>query len=140
MDPVTAIGLVASIIQLIDVTAQTIKYLNDIKEAPKDRGRLARETTSLLGLLTDLRYRVEEAKSAEPWFTSVRALGVEGGPLSQFYEAMETLVGKLRLERGLKKLGKALVWTLEKNDVLEILSKIERLKTLVSLALQNDHL
>jgi hypothetical protein len=132
--------LVASIIQLIDVTAQTIKYLNDIKEAPKDRGRLARETTSLLALLTDLRYRVEEAKSAEPWFTSVCALGVEGGPLSQLYEAMETLVRKLRLERGLKKLGKALVWTLEKNDVLEILSKIERLKTLVSLALQNDHL
>lgn len=115
MDPVTAIGLVASVIQLIDVTVQTIKYLNDIKEAPKDRGRLARETTNLLALLTDLRYRVEEAKSAEPWFTSVRALGIEGGLLSQFHETMETLAGKLKPERGLKKLEKALVWTLEKN-------------------------
>jgi hypothetical protein len=140
MDPVTAIGLVASIIQLIDVTASTLKYLNDVKEAPKDRARLARETASLLALLTDLRYRVEEATPSEPWFNSIRALGIDGGPLSQFREAMEALAKKLKPESGLKKFGKALLWTVEKDDILEILSRIERLKTLVSCALQNDHL
>jgi hypothetical protein len=140
MDPVTTVGLAASIIQLIDATTKAIKYLNDVKDAPKDRARLAREATSLLALLTDLRYRVEEAKSMDPWFTGVRLLGVEGGPLEQFKEAIEELARKLKPKSGVMKFGKALLWTLDKNEINKILSKIERLKTLVGLALQKDHL
>jgi hypothetical protein len=140
MDPVTAVGLVASIIQLIDATTTAIKYLNDVKDAPKDRAALAREGSSLLALLTDLRYRLEEAESTDPWFNSVRSLGVEGGPLEQFKDVMEELARKLKPEAGIKKFGKALIWTLDKNAIGNILSKIERLKTLVSLALQKDHL
>lgn len=140
MDPITVVGLVASIVQLINTTATVIQYLNDVKDAPKTRARLAREASDLLALLTDLRYRVEEAESTEPWFTNIRSLGLAGGPLSQFQEAIETLEKKLRPESGLRKLGKTLLWTLEKGDIELILSKIERLKTFVSLALQNDHL
>src|SRR5438046_7959257 len=105
-----AVGLAASIVQLIDATTKIIKYLNDVKDAPKDRARLARETTSLLALLTDLRYRVDEAKSTDPWFTGVRSLGVERGPLEQFKEAMEELARKLKPESGVKMFSKALRW------------------------------
>jgi hypothetical protein len=80
MDPVTLAGLAASIVQLIDATTTVIKYLNDVKDAPKDRATLAREGSSLLALFTDLRYRVEEAKPTDPW---LRSLGVKGGPLDQ---------------------------------------------------------
>jgi hypothetical protein len=140
MDPVTAVGLIASIAQLIGATAQAIQYLNDVKNAPKDRARLAREATSLLTLLTDLRYRMEEAKSTDPWFAGFRSLGGRGGPLEQFREAMEELTRKLEPGTAIKRLGKALIWTLDKNEINGILSKIERLKTVVSLALQEDHL
>jgi hypothetical protein len=140
MDPVTVVGLVASIVQLIDATTKAIKYINDVKDAPRERARLAREATSLLALLTDLRYRVEEAKSMEPWFTSVRLLGVEGGPLEQFNGAIEDLARKLLPEKSLKKFSKAVFWTLDKNEINDILTKIERLKTFVNLALQKDHL
>ena len=134
MDPVTAVGLAASIVQLIDATTKVIKYLNDVKDAPKDRWTLAREATSLLALLTNLRYGLEEPKSTNPLF-NVRSLGVEGGAFDQFKEAMEELARKLKPEAGIKKFGKALIWTLDKNEISNILSKIERLKTLVSLAL-----
>jgi hypothetical protein len=140
MDPVTAVGLAAIIVQLIDATTKAIQYLNDVKDAPKDRAALAREAASLLALFIDLRYRLEEAESMDLWFTSVRSLGVEGGPLDQFQEAMEELGRKLKPAAGVKKLGKALIWTLDKNEISKILSKIERLKTQVSLALQGDHL
>jgi hypothetical protein len=140
MDPVTAVSLAASIVQLINTTTKAIKYLNDVKDAPKDRATLAREVSSLLALFTDLRYRVEEAESMGAWFADVRSLGVEGGPLDQFKDAIEKLARKLRPEAGIKKFGKALIWTLHKNEISNILSKIERLKTLVSLALQKDHL
>ena len=63
MDLVSATGLAASVVQLIDVTAKAFRYLNDVKNAPRDRARLAREATQLLSLLTDLRYRIEDVES-----------------------------------------------------------------------------
>jgi hypothetical protein len=140
MDPVTVIGLVASIVQLIDTTTKAIKYINDVKDAPRDRARLAREAASLLALLTDLRYRLEETNSTDPWFTGIRSLGVEGGPLEQFNEAIDDLARKLEPEKSLKKLAKVVFWSLDKNEINNILTKIERLKTFVDLALQKDHL
>jgi hypothetical protein len=140
MDPVTAIGLVANIIQLIDATTTAIKYLNDVKDAFKDRATLAREAANLLVLLMDLRCRVEEAEPTDPCFIGVRSLGGKGGPLDQFKEAMENLAKGMKLQTGMKKFGKTLFWTLDKNNIIDTLSKIERLKTLVILALGKDHL
>jgi hypothetical protein len=114
MGPVTVVGLTASIIQLIDATMGAIKYLNDVKDAPKDRATLAKEATSLLMLLTDSRYRLEEAKSTDSWFTGIRSLGAEGGPLDQLKEAMEELAGKLKPETKIKKISKMFRWTLDK--------------------------
>jgi hypothetical protein len=79
MDLVTVVGLAFSIIQLIDAIVKAVKYLNYVKNASKDRAMLAQEATSLLVLLTNLRYRVEDPKTADPWFTGICSLGVEGG-------------------------------------------------------------
>ena len=49
----------ASIVMLIDATAKTTRYLDDVKNAPKDRASLVREATSLLAFLTHLRYHTE---------------------------------------------------------------------------------
>jgi hypothetical protein len=137
MDP---ISLAASIVQLIGATTKVIKYLNDVKDASKDRETLAREGCSLLTLFTDLRYRVEEAESTSDWFAVIRSLGGEGGPLDEFKKTMEELARKLKPEAGIKKFGKALIWALDRNEINNILSRIERLKSLVNLALQKDHL
>ena len=91
-------------------------------------------------ILTDLKCKADEASSTDPWFASVRSLGVEGGPLDQFKETIGYLARKLKPGIGMKRLGKVLVWTLNKNEINNVLSKIERLKTLVSFALQEDHL
>ena len=140
MDPGTAVALAASIVQLINTTMTAIKYLNDVKDAPKDRSRLALEATSLLMLLTDLRYRVEEVGASDLRLTAVASLGVEKGPLEQFKDAMETLIRKLKPKTGMEKLGMALLWSLDKKEIDDLLSKIERLKSLIGLALQSDHL
>lgn len=139
MDPVTALSLVASVVQLIDATTKAIGFLNDVRNAPKERARLAQEATSLLALLTNLRYMLEDANTTEPWFRGILTLGVENGPLDQFKNAMEEMAGKICPETGVKKLGKMLIWTLERNEIKEILSKIERMKTFVELTLQKDH-
>src|SRR5215471_8670473 len=135
MDPVTATGLVASIIQVINTTTAVTRYLNDVKDAPKARAELARETANLLALLTNMRYKAEEKKTTDPWFTGIRSLGAEKGPLEQFNRAMEELAKKLKPETGTN-FGGRLIWTLHKKECINILSKTERLKTLIGLALQ----
>lgn len=140
MDPITVVGFVAAVVQLIDVTSKVISYFNDVKDAPKDRAKLSREVTGLLALFIDLRYRVEETTSTDPWFTSLRSLGEERGPLIEFKNAMEDIADKLAPATGVGKIRRVLRWTLEKKEIDAILSKIERLKTLIGLALQQDHL
>ena len=109
MDPVSAVGLAASIVQIINATAQTIQFLNDVKDAPKDRIKLLQEAAGFLGLLTSLRCRFEEANQDDPWYVRVRAL--EGPCRDQYRLAMEDLAQRLRPENGVKSLGKRLVWS-----------------------------
>ncbi|SLM33723.1 hypothetical protein LPUS_02266 [Lasallia pustulata] len=139
MDPVTAIGLVASITQLIGVIAKTIGYLNDVKDAPKDRSRLIHEASRLLALLTDLNYTLESADTMELWLGTVRSQGMKD-VLDLLQRSMEELAKKIKPEHGIKGLGKRLLWTLDKKEILEILAKIERVKSLVGMALQRDHI
>ena len=135
-------GLLAVVAQLIDVTSKVVNYFNGVKDAPKDRAKLVREASSLLLLFTDLRCRVDETTSnADPWFAGLQSLGKRGGPLLEFKSAMEDIADKLApATTRVVDLTRALRWTLEKKEIDAILSRIERLKTLVGLALQKDHL
>ena len=109
-----------------------------MKGAPKDRAKLAEEATNLLPVFTQLRYRVQEADSTDPWYIGIRSLVGADGPLKDFESIIEGLGDRLAPRKGLKKIGMALCWTLLKKDVDIFLFKIERLKTLVGLALHND--
>lgn len=137
MDPVTVVGLLAAVVQLIDITSKVVKYFNDVKDALKDRAKLVREAVGLLKLFIDLRYRVEETTSTDPWFTSLRSLGEVGGPLMEFKSAMEKIADKLTPTSSAMR---ALRRTLDKRETDAILSKIERLEILIGLAVQKDHL
>lgn len=140
MDPVTVAGFVAAVVQLIHVTSKVVNYLNSVTNAPKDRAKLVREATGLLLLFTDLRCRVDDTiTSTDPWFISLRSLGEKGGPLMEFKSAMEDVADKLAPVTGGMRLRRVLRWTLDKKEVEATLSKIERLKTLIGLALQKDH-
>ena len=138
MDPVSAIGLVASVIQLIGTTSKVIKYVDEIKDAPKERASLASEAANLVPLLMTLKLRVETSSSTDPWFSSVNSLGLPGGPLAELQVLMEQLGGKLKLRK--KKLGGQLLWPSDQKECLALLAKIERVKTLIGLAMQDDNL
>jgi hypothetical protein len=138
MDPITAVGLIASIAQIIDATTKVLRYLNDVKNAPKARAQVAQEASLLLALLTSLRYRLEDTNAKDPWVQGVMTLGMASGPLDQFREALEALAGKLQSSGTAKSVGKALSWYFEKKEVDEFLNRMERLKSFIALALQGD--
>ena len=137
MDP---LSVTASIIAILQLTSKVIEYLNDVKDAPKDRAQCAIEASNLYNLLTTLRYRLEEGTSNEPWHAAVRALSVKNGPLDQYKLTLEQLQAKITGEGGIRKVGHFLLWKFVKEEVMEILARIERLKTLVQIALEMDHL
>jgi hypothetical protein len=137
MDP---ISIAASIIAILELSRKVVGYLNNVKEAPKERKVCATEILTLCHLLLSLQRRLEEGSLAESWFTAVRDLAIKGGPLDQFKEALETLQDKLADKGPLKRIGDALSWRLVKEDVMSILNCIERIKSGVLIALEHDNL
>ncbi len=135
MDP---LSMTASISAILQLAGTVLNYLNDVKDASKDRARIATEASNVYSLLTTLRYRVEEARSGDPWFIAVRTLGVGNGPLDHFKVGLEQLAAKLGPANGLRKVGKMLTWKFDKTEIDGILFRIERMKTLIGLALTND--
>lgn len=138
MDPISIIGLISSLAQLIDATSRTLGYLNNVKNAPKARAQVAQEASLLLALLISLRYRLEDTDAADGWVKGVLSIGMTNGPLDQFKEALESLATKLQGPGPSKSVGKTLGWHFEKKEVDDLLGKMERLKSFVSLALQGD--
>lgn len=138
MDPVTALGLTVSLLQVIGTIEQVLQYISDVDSASSDRAKLIREAVSLLSLLHHLKCKVENTKSSDPWFTGICWLGTPQGPLEQMKGAMDELATLLRPESGIKKIGKKLVWTRDSKKCIEVLNKIERLKTDIAIAVQND--
>ena len=140
MDPASAISLTGSLIQMIGTITRTLGYLNDIKNAPRARAQLSQEILSLLSLLMSLRDKVEIADPESPWFNRIRCIGLPEGPLEQCKTALDGLDRILNPEMRLKSINKRLIWPLEKKRLSNSLSLIERLKTLISIALQEDNL
>ena len=129
-------GLAASLIQLIEGITKTLSFLNDVRNAPKERVELAQELAGLLGVLMRLRYRVEDSKPKSTWFAAARFMGVENGPVQQLQETVTDITGKLCCKE--KSVKYALLWPFQKAEAQKMLAKLERLKSLINLAFQED--
>lgn len=142
MDPVTAVGLVASVLQLIDTATKVLVYLNDVKEASSEQKDLSQYVLGLMSTLNMLRSRVEESmSSSDVNLPAIKNLGVENGPLDQIKMLMERLAKKLKPSTGrMDKAGKLLKWPFDKKEVKDVIEQIDRVNTLVALAIQSDNM
>jgi hypothetical protein len=130
----------SSIIAVLQITAEVIGYLNNVKNAPKECQQCTIEASNLQSLLINLRYRLEQGHASDPWFTAVRALNIENGPLEQYKQALEQLRSRVEIQDGLQNVKRRLLWKFSKEEVKSIMARIERLKSLVNIALEMDHL
>jgi len=127
-----------SILAILQLTGAIIMYLKDVHDAPQDWINLLMEVSGLDGVLDALQKRVKDAKSGDPWLTELEVLEVKNGPLVQFESDLKRLASKLEPANGLKEVGRRLTWTFNKREIQDILSKIERIKTLITFALTNN--
>ena len=134
------LSVAASIIAVLQLTGTVIGYLNDVKDAPKECQQCTIEASNIQNLLINLRYRLEQGQAGDPWFTAVRALNIENGPLDQYKQALEQLRSRVEIQDGVQKVKRRLLWKFSKEEVASILARMERLKSLVNIALEMDHL
>lgn len=135
MDP---LSITASIIAVLQVTKGIISYLKETKDAPKELAKVYDEAKNLAILLHELKDSLAGQNSHEPWLRATSELAVCGGPFDQYREAQEILVSKIT-GHGLRKIGQVLGWKFIKEEVMTLLSQIERIKSLVQIALEIDH-
>ncbi|KAL8649948.1 MAG: hypothetical protein Q9226_005354, partial [Calogaya cf. arnoldii] len=134
------IGITASLAQLIHFTIKTVKYLSSVKDAPKDRAGLLKEVSSLVPLLVGLQDHIDEAKQPDTRLVGLRSLIVNNGPLDQLRQTLEQLTDELKPKKGIEKIARNLIWTLDKPYCENMLQVIERAKSTINLGLVGDTL
>ena len=137
MDP---LNVSASIAALIQLSSTIFGYLSDIRDTPLQLQQLRQEVSSTLPILIALQDQVYSTSPADPSSSSLRSLGVPNGSFDLLRAALHRIASKLAPVQGWRKVGKTFAWPFEKKEVRELLSTIERQKTILSLARQNDHI
>ena len=140
MDPATAFGLAASVVNLMDAAIRVIQLVNNIKGATKEQATLVQEVASLLPFLSSLKTRIELADEIDPWFARARVLGAPDGAITLLDSAIKELLQRLEKLYGRNKVSRSLGWVLKKEEVNAILVRIERSKSLITAELQGDML
>src|ERR1700744_16449 len=121
------LSVAASIIAVVQIAGQVTSYLGDIKDAPRECENCMIELYNSNILLLQLKARLSESISQEPWYAKVQALDLKDGPLDQYKRSLEDLLQKVEARSKLRKLMNALLWSWIKEDVAVLLAKMERL-------------
>jgi hypothetical protein len=133
MDPVTAVGLVASVAQLAglakDVILKLYEYGSDVKDAPQQASELRAE----LSILCDLIEWLKEAlkKSPHTVFTPPDSLRNAVDDFSSMLIELQTKL--LKDSSGL--VGRLIKWPFTKKEMATYLLRLERYKSTFSAAL-----
>ena len=137
MDP---LSITLGVTALLALAKEVVLFVREAKDAPDERNRFVRETSSLSGMLNTLVEFVNEEDPSDPWLHAISALLAQNGPFDQFSLGLRQLKNKITPASGMRRFGQVLVWKQIKDDVKSLLSQLERLKTLVGIALELDHM
>jgi hypothetical protein len=138
-DPLSITASIAAVIQL---TSTVLKYIIDVNDASADRKTFILEISSTRGILSTLNETVDDARCSDTWSATIRALEDPEGPLNILKTTFQQLATALEgsgSATGIKKTVKSLRWPFKQNEVEKFLRIIERQKSTLSLALENDH-
>src|SRR6266566_2465669 len=138
------IGTTASILTLVDVCAKMIQYIQDVKDGSSERTRLRMEIIATKGILEALVTTVKDAEAApESWSETIRSINQNGCPLVLLHGVLIALhdeLGRAASANRIERASRSLLWPFKKKDVEQRLKVIERQKSLLALALDNDHM
>lgn len=130
------LGVAASIIAIIQITQTTLKFLRDARDARQEPRHLVAEVSSLRGVLETLNDQARDLDHDDSWPSTLKLLE---DPLKKIKDILTKLNHGLQ-SAGFRRLGRAVAWPFQKEEYKNIISGIERQKTIILLALQNDQM
>lgn len=137
------LSVTASIFAVLQLSSTVLKYLIGVKHASGDRRGLIREISSIRGILSTLSEIVDDARvSGETWSATAQSLADPGGPLEVLTTTLQQLSAALQESAsatGIKKAASSLQWPFKHSEVEKVIGIIERQKSTLSLALENNH-
>ena len=141
MDPVSAIGLLASVESLAEGAFKVVAFVNTIKEGGKQRLRLFTELNALwmLLILLETHFKSEEEEISEPWLRTIAMLDEEDGVFDQIQAALDNLTSRLQPKTGHRKVLQTLRWPFDKPEVEALVVHLERLKNSLNLAMNSTN-
>jgi hypothetical protein len=137
------LSITASIISVLQLASCAGGYLRDVKNASKECKSLMLELSNTRGILETLKDTLAEIQEVENWSATLKMLGQRGGTLRQLETVLQDLntrLSKTASAPGFKKLTKSLIWPFDKVKTEDVIKLIERQKSLLVLALDNDHI
>ncbi|KAJ7582111.1 hypothetical protein C8J56DRAFT_832326 [Mycena floridula] len=133
----------ASIIALMQGAQALFNYVVDVREGFHARAELLESLGPLPSLLNTLVVKVQPPCQNTELVSTANLLCSPEGPFTQLQALMDRLHTKLGRSSAsstsrTQKVLQALKWSIDKGEVAELMQKIERVKSLITLALQND--
>ncbi|KAI4215997.1 MAG: hypothetical protein LQ351_001493 [Letrouitia transgressa] len=136
------LSITASILAVLQLSSEVLRYLHEVKDAPQERVRLRDDLSSACLALSMLKERLEETEKDMSSLSSVQLLGGQDGPINRFKRLLELLSAKLMPKDGkmktVREVSRAVAWPFKSQEVKAMLGETERQKSLFHLALQND--
>lgn len=140
MDPFSFAASILAVVETTGkVTVMIARYVSSVKGAEESRLRLFQEVSVIDGVLRAMKGLVDHLATEKSAESIKRVNGLvsiaEKGILSQCQETLEGILGWLDTNSKMK-LGQRLLWPLkQEKKALEFLRKLERYKSIFTLAL-----
>lgn len=145
-----SLGLAASVVAIVELAAKIAAcckfYIESVKDARTDLRKVLVETTSLQGIVDNLRFLLDH----DPDFKDAE-LDAMRGPISGCLEGLQHLqrlvpaleedastLSRLTMRQRAKEIAKRLAWPLKRNTVMSTLSDMQRYKATMSLIICGD--
>jgi hypothetical protein len=137
-------SITASITALLRLSHTVLRYLVDVKSVPAECRVLIREISFIRGTLSTLNEILDDVRVfEEAWSATIRSLGDPDGPLRVLTTTFQQLEIKLKgsaSEIGIKTVANSMLWPFKRSEVEKILKILQRQKSTLLLALENDHI
>lgn len=135
--------MAASIITIIALCTESLKFLRDIREAPKERANMQVTICGVKGVVEEVRETIEQTRNTpnRTRLKSIPSLVKPGSPLASIQDILTTLTTRLdqaKPARGIKKVAKRARWPFEKEEIKTILTALDVHQKTILLAFQND--
>lgn len=135
MDP---LSVATGIVTVIQLSAEVARFLRAVDSATRERKDLLNEVRACGNILQELSDQADDSEEGREWSETIRALEAPNAPLGRLSITLTTVAFKLQPKAGLQKAVESLKWPFKQKEVDRVLTAIEREKSLLALALENN--